>query len=342
VLLTPCLHSPASSHALTYPFTHSIIHSLTQFLTHAATHSHTQFLNSYVAAAQLLPLMVQKVKSSELIVELQLWGEEHRDTDAHDGNTDDALLWKGIGSHALWNEIAWWQSEPIHPSDLPKPLSPPVKSGVGSDVGSDNNMKLTKVDEGWAVSGRGFRIELSCATGQLRSWRYRSTDMLRNNTVPSYWRPPTDNDYGYAFQERCWPWQQGGSSRRMIEGSCTAKTTTALDNEGVNRTVVVFTSRAALQVPPAVVYSASFVVHPSGHVEVHQSLVASGHGSWMPNECNSIPRVGWDAVFPQTFDKVSWYGRGPHETYADRWTGAQLGRWNGTVSEQYVYPHPHL
>ena len=31
---------------------------------------------------------------------------------------------------------------------------------------------------------------------------------------------------------------------------------------------------------------------------------------------------------------VAWHGRGPHETYPDRWAGARLGVWQGTVAEQ--------
>jgi beta-galactosidase len=41
------------------------------------------------------------------------------------------------------------------------------------------------------------------------------------------------------------------------------------------------------------------------------------------------------------YNTLRWYGRGPHENYADRKQAADMGIWSGTVDEQYVpYPRP--
>lgn len=37
-----------------------------------------------------------------------------------------------------------------------------------------------------------------------------------------------------------------------------------------------------------------------------------------------------------SLDTVSWYGRGPHENYWDRKSGAPLGLYTGKVSEQFT------
>jgi len=44
-------------------------------------------------------------------------------------------------------------------------------------------------------------------------------------------------------------------------------------------------------------------------------------------------------TLPGAFDNISWYGRGPHESYWDRKTGAPVGLYQGTVMEQY---HPYI
>ncbi|MBN1310311.1 MAG: DUF4981 domain-containing protein [Anaerolineae bacterium] len=49
-----------------------------------------------------------------------------------------------------------------------------------------------------------------------------------------------------------------------------------------------------------------------------------------------LPRVGFQMGLPASFEGVSWYGRGPHETYADRKSGAAVGLYQGTIDEQYV------
>ena len=35
-------------------------------------------------------------------------------------------------------------------------------------------------------------------------------------------------------------------------------------------------------------------------------------------------------------EALTWFGRGPHESYVDRKAGAPIGRYQGTVTEQYV------
>src|SRR5512136_1894001 len=39
---------------------------------------------------------------------------------------------------------------------------------------------------------------------------------------------------------------------------------------------------------------------------------------------------------PGGFEQLTWFGRGPHENYIDRNTGAAVGLYHSTVDEQYV------
>ncbi len=49
-----------------------------------------------------------------------------------------------------------------------------------------------------------------------------------------------------------------------------------------------------------------------------------------------LPKVGVAMALPATFDRFETFARGPFENFADRKTGAFLGRWRGTVKEQLV------
>jgi beta-galactosidase/beta-glucuronidase len=49
-----------------------------------------------------------------------------------------------------------------------------------------------------------------------------------------------------------------------------------------------------------------------------------------------LPRIGLQMSLPGGYERFTWYGRGPHETYIDRQAGAQVGVYSGTVDEQYV------
>jgi hypothetical protein len=46
--------------------------------------------------------------------------------------------------------------------------------------------------------------------------------------------------------------------------------------------------------------------------------------------------VGTELLLEREFDRLEWYGRGPHESYPDRKTGARVGRYRGTVEEQHT------
>jgi beta-galactosidase len=46
-----------------------------------------------------------------------------------------------------------------------------------------------------------------------------------------------------------------------------------------------------------------------------------------------LVRAGVQVVLPEEFDEVEWYGRGPHECYPDRKTGARFGCYSCSVDE---------
>ncbi|GAB3669709.1 hypothetical protein GCM10028856_17920 [Halopiger thermotolerans] len=49
-----------------------------------------------------------------------------------------------------------------------------------------------------------------------------------------------------------------------------------------------------------------------------------------------LPKVGVQLELPERFDAFEWYGRGELETYPDRKWGVPIGRYAGSVDEQYV------
>jgi beta-galactosidase len=55
----------------------------------------------------------------------------------------------------------------------------------------------------------------------------------------------------------------------------------------------------------------------------------------------SLPRVGLSFAIPQEFDEVNFYGRGPHENYADRKASARLSVHSMPVDDlhvPYIFP----
>jgi beta-galactosidase len=49
-----------------------------------------------------------------------------------------------------------------------------------------------------------------------------------------------------------------------------------------------------------------------------------------------VPRFGMSMIVPEGFDKLEYFGRGPHENYIDRNHSSHVGLYSSSVDEQYV------
>ena len=54
---------------------------------------------------------------------------------------------------------------------------------------------------------------------------------------------------------------------------------------------------------------------------------------------SELPRLGYRAILPEGMERMTWLGRGPHDSYRDRSESAFVGLWESTVTEQWT---PHI
>jgi hypothetical protein len=73
----------------------------------------------------------------------------------------------------------------------------------------------------------------------------------------------------------------------------------------------------------------SYSILGSGDVELSLALRPIG-------ELPPLPRIGLMLAMPHDFERFSWYGRGPHESYPDRKDSARVDVYTGLVSDQHV------
>ncbi|MCS5651890.1 MAG: DUF4981 domain-containing protein, partial [Candidatus Marinimicrobia bacterium] len=58
------------------------------------------------------------------------------------------------------------------------------------------------------VSGHDFKIIFDKRSGSLVSWKYSDIDLISTGPKPHFWRPPTDNDFGYQMPDRMAVWYE--------------------------------------------------------------------------------------------------------------------------------------
>ena len=75
--------------------------------------------------------------------------------------------------------------------------------------------------------------------------------------------------------------------------------------------------------------TATYRLRPFGALDLTLDVQPFG-----PLPC--LPRLGVRLAMPAAYHHVTWFGRGPHENYPDRKHGAAVGRYCGSVDEQFV------
>jgi beta-galactosidase len=78
--------------------------------------------------------------------------------------------------------------------------------------------------------------------------------------------------------------------------------------------------------------------------DIIYSIFGSGdiivENSFLPfMDLPDLPRFGMQMGIKGDYDTMTWYGRGPQETYWDRKTGAAIGLFSGSVLDQI---HPYI
>jgi beta-galactosidase len=179
--------------------------------------------------------------------------------------------------------------------------------------------------EGGRVVLEGPEVSIAFENGSIASYRVKGEERLAAPLVPHLWRVPTDNDEGggpLSFASR---WRQAGLDALVF----TAREP-RVERLTDNQVRVVVEGRLAGKAA-TLGLKTTYEVDGLGRIRVDAAFAAEGN---LP----PLPRVGFQLQLPGALDTVRWYGRGPHESYADRKTGAGLGRHEAKAADLH-FPH---
>ncbi len=211
--------------------------------------------------------------------------------------------------------VAWDQFQV--PVETPKPTV--------ADLRLMPEVTLHQEPEAYTVSGPDFKVVVSNRTGALESLVFKGFEMIAAPLAPNFWRPPIDNDNGNGMPRRQGVWRTAGPDR----------TVTSVRAEQVNPKLARITVDATLPVGDETQCVTTYDVYGTCDVVVSMSLTPSG------DDIPDLPRFGMQMAIPAQFSTMTWFGRGPQETYWDRQTGAAVGLYSGPVEEQiHLYVRP--
>jgi hypothetical protein len=208
------------------------------------------------------------------------------------------------------HEVAWAQVElPLgapHPDPVALEEMPPVH--------------LDSEGEKVLVTGDDFHLEFRSTDGCIHAWYFHNAEILGMSPLLNVWRAPTDNDEPFMND-----WRKAGLDRLAHE----------------------LQSFEARQIGPKVVRVVSRILssprgEESGFLSEYVYTVFGSNDVVIDHTVEpvslttaTLPRMGMTLKLPGGLEQLTWYGRGPQESYPDRKAGYPVGVYKGTVMEQY-------
>jgi len=229
-----------------------------------------------------------------------------------------ALLAKG-------HEVAWEQ------------FALPAVAATAPAVIVKNDDATFHIDDGKrdvVISTSAFELRIARDTGRIGSWRVAGNECLIAGPRLTAWRAPIDNDGIKAWDmvkgKTGWMkplarWMNAGLN--AISHTCESLSVTTIANGSVK--VVSKHSAWGDDRKQPISEQRELLIQRDGTLAFsHRFTVAKG----LPD----LPRLGVECELPAGFEDLAWFGCGPHESYCDRRSGAWLGRFASTVTDQYV------
>ncbi|HSF12122.1 MAG TPA: beta-galactosidase small subunit, partial [Erythrobacter sp.] len=156
------------------------------------------------------------------------------------------------------------------------------------------------------------------ASGTLSQWTVGGRDLLVAGLTPNLWRAPTDNDSGANWLLRTSKvWKDATENRRLESLTHRRDGKAAL----VTATYLMGASTAR--------FTITYRIAGTGTVEVEGEMQS------LKDKLPIVPRIGMNLQLAGAYSNLEWFGRGPHENYADRKSAAAVSRYRSTVAEQY-------
>ena len=184
------------------------------------------------------------------------------------------------------------------------------------------------------ITNGDLEIVVDKEAGSLAHVSRQGKPIIMNGPVLNIWRGPLDNDgiKGKAVQ---WKSKDELLRKWMAAGFDTLNCET-------HRIDIIPTTDGTITVRIDQRYHCHDSQKGFGHSHVYtimpSGIIVVDNTFKVDKDQPDVPRLGVRMTINGNFSNLTWFGRGPHENYADRKSGAPISKYSGMVSEQY-YPY---
>ncbi|GCE45351.1 beta-galactosidase/evolved beta-galactosidase subunit alpha [Thermosporothrix hazakensis] len=219
-----------------------------------------------------------------------------------------ATLWAQAG-----HEVAWEQF-------LVAPAREPVSALSYRDM---DEVTCEEVGGLLTISGTDFSISFDRLYGVITDWTFAGKRLLTRGPRLDVWRAPTDNDvhivrkwreaglHALTHRVDALSWQRDASGK-AVTVQVKARVAPPIYSWGLNCTY-------------------TYTIYGSGDVTVELQGAPQGKAP------ESLPRLGLSLGLVKELNDVTWYGRGPGESYIDTKLANRVGVYRKSVDELFTH-----
>ncbi len=181
---------------------------------------------------------------------------------------------------------------------------------------------INESDSKIILKGKSFEVIFDKYSGAMISYKWNGEEIVVSPLLPHFSRPLTDNDRkGWKPHEKMKEWYMPDMKLENISA-------TAIKNGLVSIKSIcsLINGKASVE--------AEYLLNGEGVIKINFYLKA------LP-DLPDIPRIGMQCAVNRQLEMITWYGKGPHENYADRCQGADVAIYSLPINnfmEPYVKP----
>ncbi len=220
-----------------------------------------------------------------------------------------ASRWNDLGFEVAICQIELPAVAAARPVRAPRPLLAVRETANGVECVGDDALVLFDTVHG----------------GPVR-WQVAGHELLTAMPHLAFWRAPTDNDRGGWPEPMLTSWQKLGYDRltRRTAGHTVGRHADGRVTIAVDQ-VIAAVARAAL-----LKTTTRWTISGDGAIDVAVELTP------LRSDLPPLPRIALRLDLPKSFDRIGFYGHGPHDSYPDRQAANRFGRYQSTVDGEHV------
>ncbi|MCI8635700.1 MAG: DUF4981 domain-containing protein [Eubacterium sp.] len=174
------------------------------------------------------------------------------------------------------------------------------------------------------ADGKAFTVAFDKETGLMSTYQVDGKNLISKAPVGSFFRPEPDQNAAVGGTG----WKDGGEAYDKWYGQGENMKDVTVHVTSVIPEATTISVKARLQNDSE--YATEYTVYGNGFVMVNAKLTPSESAP------SQLGEFGMWMQVPGEYENMTWYGRGPSETYWNRKAGNMAGVWSGSVTDQFV------